>query len=197
MDLLTNIYYFKYENVRRSMMRQLEPLFININEKKIKQLESDINLSDFSISLMNSLIRKEDKILKKHSCLIKQGFYFGNDISGLVCDINSLENEFIIVLGFMIESNKMIEITLFNIINNKDKSTELKLFLRKINKENVYELLVESKNITESTTRIYIECNSYYILSIHFKIGGLFQSSSMKIYYIKDNIILENEKKKI
>ena len=195
-DLLANIYYFKYENVRRPMMRQLEPLFININKKNIKQLENDINLSDFSISLINSLIKKEDDILKEHSCLIKQGFYFGNDISGLVCDINSLENEFIILLGFMIEPTKMFEITLFNIINNKDKSTELKLFLRK-SKENNYELFAESKKISESTTKIYIECNRYYILSINFKIGGLFQSSSMKIYYIKDNNILENEKKKM
>ena len=51
--------------------------------------------------------------------MLRQGFYFGNEISGLTLGLNSLENEFIIMFGFKLESNKLNYITLFDILNNK------------------------------------------------------------------------------
>ena len=64
-NLLSNIYCFSfnYENMMTPMLRQYEPLFTNINKKNLKQLNYDLNLSDFSIFLLNSLIKKENEIL--------------------------------------------------------------------------------------------------------------------------------------
>ena len=65
----------------RPMARLLEPLFINLNKKDISQINKELNISDFSLLLLESLNVKETEIINKNSCLIKNGFYLGNDIS--------------------------------------------------------------------------------------------------------------------
>ena len=187
--LLSNIYIFsfKYENLMSPMARQIEPLFFNINKKNINKINEELNLSDFSLSLLDSLIDKEDQILKKYTCFLKEGFYLGNDTGGLFCDINSIGNEFIIIFGFRIESNELNEITLFHMVNNKDESTLLRLYLRKTYNNDIYELfVVDNKNI-EYSVRININFDKNYIFTIDFKIGGLMHSTVVKFNYVKDD----------
>jgi hypothetical protein len=193
-DLLSNIYSFKYEAIMRPMMRQLEPLFINIKQKNIEQLKDEINVVDNSLSLINSLIDKEEKILKKHPCFLKQGFYFGNEISGLVCCSIFLGDEFTFILGFMVESNEEKEMTLFNIIT-KDKKNKLRFYLSKnYNNNDIgnYGVFIEEKNNHEFT-EITVDIGSFNIFSIHFKIRGIFQSSVIRINCAKDEIMENSE----
>ena len=187
-DLLTSIYSFSfnYENIMRPILKQLEPLIVNINNKSINQLNEEINISDFSLSLIDELKNKENQILINHSCFLKKGFYFGNPESGLVCDFNSLNNEFVIFFGFRLEKNEKKEITLFEIKYNKDNSNQLKFFLKNNGNDN-YEMFAEDKNAQLQSLKININAGINYIFSIHFKIGGLMHQTSIKVNYIKDN----------
>ena len=187
-ELLTDIYNFsfKYENIMRPMVKQIEPLFKNINKKNIKQMNDELNLIDFSLSLLNSLINKENQIKLTNSCLLKNGFYFGSKTSGLKCEFNNIGNEFIILFGFRIQSYEMSEITLFEIVNNKDNTNILKLFLKtSYNYSKNYELFFENKR-NESTTRISIQFNKNYIVTIHVK-TGIMRSNVVNVNYVKDN----------
>ena len=189
LNLLVNIYNFafKYNNIMRPMAKQLNQLFININKKTIKQINDELNLSDFSLLFINSLINKEKELLKNNSCLLKQGFYFGNEVSGLVCDFNSIDNEFTILFGFRLESIELDEITLFHIINIKDKTTLIKFYLRKTQNTNSYEMFAGDKKDTEHKLRIYINHGKNYIMAIYFKVGGLVHSTIIKTIYVKDD----------
>ena len=189
-NLLANIYSFSfnYKNMMRPMVRLLEPLFINLNKKDIDQINEELNISDFSLSLLESLNEKETELLKNNSCLIKNGFYLGNDISGLSFNINSIENEIILFFSIRLESNDLNEITLFHIINNKDQVTQIKFCLRKISKNDVYQLYVEDKKEHKYTAKININYGKNYIFAISVKIEGLITYSiNVKINYIKDD----------
>ena len=194
-DLLTNIYYFSfnYENIMRPMLKQLEPLIVNIQNKSIKKLNEEIKISDFSLSLLEALNNKENQILKNHSCFLKQGFYFGNHEGGLVCDFNYLNNEFVIFFGFRLEKSEMKEIILFDIKYNKDNSSQIKFFLRSNGDNDNYEIFAEDKNGQAQSFQIIISVGINYIFSIHFKIGGLMHQTSIKVNYIKDNIYTNNK----
>ena len=190
-NLLTNLYSFsfRYKNMMRPMARLLEPLFINLNKKDISQINKELNISDFSLLLLESLNVKETEIINKNSCLIKNGFYLGNDISGLFCNINSIENEFILLFSFRLESNDLNEITLFQIANIKEQMTQLKFCLRKISNNDIYSLLAEDKKEHEYNSKINIIYGKNYIFAISIKIEGLITSSvTVKISYVKDDI---------
>ena len=198
-ELLTNIYNFSfgYENLMSPMLRLLEPFFINNSKKTSKEIKREINISDFPLLLLDSLIKNENKILKDNTCFMKQGFYFGNDTRGLACDFQSLDNEFIIVFGLRIDTLEINEATLFTIKSYKDNSTQIKFFIRKavINDNYYYELIAGDKRDIPINTDIRIKCNINYILSFNFKIGGLMHSSYIKVNYAKD-ADLNNEKNK-
>ena len=188
-NLLVNIYIFsfKYKNIMRPMAKQLNQLFININKKTVKQINDELNLSDFSLLFIDSLINKEKEILKKKTCFIKQGFYFGSEVSGLVCDFKSIENEFTILFGFRLESIELEEITLFQILNYKDKTSLIKFYLRKTQNTNSYEMFAGDKKDSEHKLRIYINHGTNYIMTIYFKVGGLVQNTIIKTIYVKDD----------
>ena len=188
-NLLVNIYIFsfKYKNIMRPMAKLLNQLFININKKTVKQINDELNLSDFSLLFIDSLINKEKEILKKNSCFIKQGFYLGSEVSGLACDYTSFENEFTILFGFRLESNELDEITLFQILNVKEQTTFIKFYLRKTQNTNSYEMFVGDKKESEYKLRIFINHGKNYIMAIYFKVGGLVQSTTIKTIYIKDD----------
>ena len=199
-EFLTNIYNFNfgYENLMCPMLRLLEPFFINNSKKNAEKIKKELNISDFPLLLLDSLINYENKILSENSCFIKQGFYFGNDTRGLVCEFNSLESEFIIVFGLRIETEDINEATLFSIKNYKDSSTQVKFFIRKniINNIHYYELISGDKKEVQHNTQIKIKCKTNYIFSFNFKIGGLMHSSHIKINYIKDAELNDEDIKK-
>lgn len=192
-SLLTDIYSFsfKYENLMSPILQQTGLLISNINRKKFDKLNEEINVSDFPVSLIDSLINKEKDILKEKPCLLKSGIYFGSNISGLSCDINSLESEFMIIFGFKMESNNEEERTLFQIVNNKDKTPQIRCYLkRKYNekeKSKDYEMFLKDKKEGEEYIEIKVSYEKYYIFCFHFKMGGIMQSSTIKAHFIKDD----------
>ena len=193
-NLLCNIYSFsfKYDNMMKPIIRQIGALFINLNKKNISDINKELNTIDFSLSFLDSLIDKESQLLKNCSCFIKKGFYLGNEKGGLFCNINSLENEFIILFGFRIESNELDEITLFNIVNNKDQISIAKFFLIKTYHNDIYELLVEDKK-EQHSFKINVHHGKNYVFAISFKIGGFMKSTEINVIYVKD----DNRKKKL
>ena len=64
-EFLTNIYNFNfgYENLMCPMLRLLEPFFINNSKKNAEKIKKEINISDFPLLLLDSLINYENKIL--------------------------------------------------------------------------------------------------------------------------------------
>ena len=182
-DLLTNIYIFSFEynNLMAPIVKQLEPLFININKKNINQIEEELNYHDFSLKLLESLISKELKISENDLCLLKQGFHLGNEKSGIIYDINNLENEFFILLGFRLDSNNADRINLLEIYNKKEKSSEIKIYLDKTYNDNRFEMFILLHKKNESSTKINIFLDKTYIFLFNFKNGGL-----SKINYIKE-----------
>ena len=192
-SLLTDIYSFsfKYENLMCPILQQTGLLISNINRKKFDKLIEEINASDFPISLIDSLINKEKEILEEKPCLLRSGIYFGSNISGLSCDINSLESEFIIIFGFKMESNDEEENTLFQIVNNKDKTPQIRCYLRRKFIENgkskVYEMFIKDKKESQEYIEIRVSYEKNYIFSFHFKMGGIRQPSIIKANFIKDD----------
>ena len=186
-NLLTDIFAFsfKYENGMKPTLQLLEPLFLNINKKNINEIKNELFISDFSLSFIKSLIIKEYEIYKRNICMLRQGFYFGNEISGLTLGLNSLENEFIIMFGFKLESNKLNYITLFDILNNKSYSSQIKFYLSKTTNNDSYELFFYSESKGDNSTRINIYAKKTYIFVFHFKMKGMMKNISIKIKYIK------------
>jgi hypothetical protein len=123
-NLLSDIYAFsfKLDNSMNPNLKLLSPLFINIQKKNIKQIKNEIKLSDISLSFIKSVIQKESSVLRKNPLLLRQGFYFGNNSSGIACEVNPFENDFIIMLGFELESNDLESMILFDICNKSNES---------------------------------------------------------------------------
>ena len=109
--------------------------------------------------------------------MIKQGFYCVNDKAGINADINNLENDFIIIFGFRLESEELEDVSLFELYQNQ--KSQIKIYLSK-NYNRKYELYVEDdknmkklemKSINISNHLIY-KPNSYIqkpkMLYIHF-----------------------------
>ena len=187
-DLLTNIYSFsfKYNNGMTPTLQQLEPLFTNIDRKNLEQIKNDIKNSDFTLNFIDELIQKEKKILRNNSCLLREGFYLGSKTSGIIFDFNCLDNDFMIMFGCKIEPNSKENLTLFDIINTKTKSSLIKFYLLKTQSINSYELFGQDSK-TEISTRINVQIGKTYIFTFNFKAAkGFFQSRSIIIKYIRD-----------
>ena len=83
------------------------------------------------------------------------------------------------------------ERTLFQIINNKDKTPQIRCYLRR-NDENgkckVYEMFLKDKKEVQKFIEIKVSYEKYYLFSFHFKMGGIMLSSStIKVNFIKDD----------
>ena len=162
--LITDIYYFsfKYNNGMRPTLQLLEPLFININKKELHQFKNELNIPDFTLSFINSLISKE-KIIIKNTCMLRQGFYFGNEFSGISYDLDFLENDFIIMFGFSVESNNLDSILLFDIIHQKTNTSQIKFYLSKTINNNIYDMIA-ADSTNEMSTKVNIYAGNTYIL---------------------------------
>ena len=185
-NLITDIYSFsfKYNNGMRQTLQLLEPLFININKKKLNQIKNEINISDLTLSFINSLISKEKIITKKNTCMLRQGFYFGNEYGGITYDLDFLENEFIIMFGFSVEPNNLDSILLFDIRNQKKNISQIKFYLSKTINNNIYDMIA-ADSTNEMSTKINIHIGKTYIFVIHFITKK--HSCSVKINYIKSS----------
>ena len=198
-DLLKNIYIFSlgYENIMSPMLKLLEPLFTNIQKKEINQISQELIVSNFSILLLDSIINEEKNILKHNSCFLRKGFYLGNETCRISCDFNSLENEFIILFGLKLEKNKERNISLYNIKYTKDKSTQIKFYLKNYDFEDIYEIFAKDKREQENSLKISLRPGMSYILAFHFKIGGLMHSTTIKTFFVKDNNNSNKEENKV
>ena len=193
---LTTIYSFslKYENLFSPLVQQLSSLFANFKTKTLNQINDDIKLSDFPLTLLSSMNEREKQFLEQKSCFLKQGFYFGRRNSGLNIEINSIESEFSIIFGFRLEISGIEEIALLEFINNKDKANRIKFFFKQTNDINTYYIYLDEKK--EYNLGIKVEPYKNYIIAINFKTATLLQSSSIRISYIKDDVSFkENEYK--
>ena len=188
-NLLTDIYSFSfnYENCMRPTLQLLEPLFININKKFLNQIKNELKIADFSLSFINSLIDKENNILKINSCMLKRGFFFGNNSSGITYELNSLENEFLIMFGFKIESTEMDSMLLFDIVNTKNNNSQIQFYLAKTTNTDSYELVADDSKNLQMQTKINIYEGKTYIFTFFFKMKGLMQPNVVKINYVKDD----------
>ena len=186
-NLLTDIFSFSfnYKNCMGPTLQLLSPLFININKKNLNEIKNDINISDFTLSFIDSLIKNEQQILKLNSCMLKQGFYLGNEICGIMCEFNTFESDFIIMLGFKIESSTLENMMLFDIMSAKTDLSLIKFYLLKTMNNNSYELFCEDSKI-QLTTKINVFVGKTYIITFHFKMKGLMQQSIIKINYVRD-----------
>ena len=182
LNLLSTIYAFDFDyyNGLKPMFQLLKPIFMNINSKQSEELENDLELTEFSLNYLSELIKKESEILKTDSCMMKQGFYFVNDKAGIHGDLNNLENDFIVIFGFRLESEEYNDISLFEIYQNQ--KTQVKVFLTK-NSNGKYELQVEDeKNM--NFAKIYIQIKKTYIFVFQFLLK---KSKQLKIIYIRDD----------
>ena len=185
LELISDIYTFnfRYNNLMRSLLKQLEPLFININKKDLIEINNELHCSNFSLKLINLLINKEKKIVSEKPCFIKEGFYFNNAKSGIVANIKSLENDSTIVFSFNIEETNKEEILLFSLVTEKNVS---KFILRENFDKDIYEVFYVDKNNSNSKLHILIEKEKNYIFAINVKSDSMFKNS-IKTRFIKDN----------
>ena len=179
-DLLTNIYFFQfnYDNGMKPTLKLLEPLFFNLNNKHIDEIQNELEIIDFTLNYISALNNKEKEILLKDSCMLKQGFYLGNEKSIIYGDINNLEHDFLILFGFRLESENLYDVSLFEIYREEKK--QIKIYIRKdIN--NRYELQIEDeKGVNSSKVNIQIKTTYIFIFQFSFK------KKEIKIIYIKD-----------
>ena len=179
-DLLTNIYFFQfnYDNGMKPTLKLLEPLFFNLNNKNIDEIQNELEIIDFSLNYINALNNKEKLILLKDSCMIKQGFYLANKKSVIYGDINNLEHDFLILFGFRLESDDLYDVSLFEIY--REEKSQIKIYLRK-DIYNKYELQIEDeKGVNSSKVNIQIKTTYIFIFQFSFK------KKEIKIVYIKD-----------
>ena len=186
-ELLANIYSFsfKYENMMNSIIKILEPLLINLNIKKFEVINSELNISNFPIKLLNKLDEKEEMILKEDPTFLKKGFYLGNKVCGICGEIDDLKEDFMLIFGFSLqEINNQIhnikEWTLINIRNDKNES-KLKISLLEIeNIKNQYNLIIKTSKKSYKT-QIIVLSKKTYIFS--FNVTSSFKGTNLKIYY--------------
>lgn len=185
-NLLDDIYAFsfKYDNFMKPNLQLLSPLFINIQKKNINQIKYEIKLSELSLSFINSLIQKENSVLQKNPLFLRQGFYFGSNKSGITYDLNPLENEFFIMLGFELESNDLESMILFDIYNNKSNKSLIKFEIVKTTSNQFYELVSHFDSHPNNSTRINIYAKTNYIFIFHFKIKG---KTQVTISYVRED----------
>ena len=181
-ELLSNIYAFsfEYKNIMRPLLKQTEPLFVDLNKKNLDRINYELHISNFSLSLINSLINKETKLASEETCKIYEGFYLNNPKSGLVGNLKSLENDFTIIFSIKLDKENEEEITLFTLFTNFEKNNYFKFILReKFNNPNSYDLFCE-QNLDKSKTddlKSTITKEMNYIFSVTVKSEGLFRNT--------------------
>ena len=191
LNLLSNIYSFefRYINGIKPTIKLIEPLFLNITKKTIDEIKNELDLTDFSLNYLNALIKQEKKILGTDSCFLKQGLYFGRGNTGLYSDINNLDNDFLIIFGFRLESEDTNDIPLFEIYQ-EDKQ-QIKCYIN-LSMSNKYQLQIEDEKHVHNPN-IYIKNKKTYIFIFQFMLK---KSKSLKISYIKDDENGKNEQLK-
>ena len=201
LELLTNIYAFRFQNINlmQPLIKSLQNLFININKKKLEDFSQELILANFPLNFINSLILEESNVFSKDFCLLKSGFYLGNKLCGITSDKIYLNEDYIIlVFGFCLDEinkdtnkiNEWILIQFTNTKNNNSKAPQkqlplLKIWLKKNNNdEDCYELIV---NINDKiyNTKIKIYSNKTYIFSFEFT--RRLRKKDLKISYVCDN----------
>ena len=182
LELLSNIYAFsfEYKNVMRPLLKQMEPLFVDLNKKNIDKINYELHSLNFPLSLLNTLINKETKLSSEEACKIYEGFYLNNSKSGLICNLKSLENDFTIIFSIKLDNENEDEITFFTLFTNFEKNNYIKFILREtITEPNTYEICCEH-NIDKLKTnelRLFITKEMNYIFSVTIKSEGLFKNS--------------------
>ena len=194
LNLLNDIYCFsfKYDNLMRPFIKQIEPLFVNLNKKDLVLINDELNYSNFSLSLIQSLINKEEKLISGKDCFIKEGFYLNDKKSGLIANVKILESEFTIIFSFRLEKTTEEEMTLFTLVTNQEKNGYIKYILRNKFDSNLYEIICEESKEKDKTThhdvKVNVEKDKNYIFAINMKIeGGIFKQNSIKTKYIRDD----------
>ena len=190
LELLSDIYSFnfEYKNVMNPLLKQMEPLFVNLNKKSLEQINDELNSSNFSLSLINSLITKESKISIEEPCKISEGFYLNNSKSGLIGNIKTLESEFTIIFSFKLSQMTEEEIVLFTLFTNIEKNNYIKFYLREKFGTNSYEVICDqfSDKLKSYEVKIGVEKEMNYIFAVSIKSEGLFKNI-IKTRYIKDS----------
>ena len=195
-NLLTNIYIFsfEYKNLMSSIVKQTEPLFINIHKKNINKLQDELNYHDFSLTLLDSLINKEMEYYRNRICILDQGFFLGSKNSGLIYDFNNLDNEIYLLVGFKLFSTESENMTLLQFYCKQTKTVELNIFFQRNFNMNSFEMFIADKKLYEWSTKINILSNKTYVFLFYIKNGGLLQQSTIRIKYIKEENIIGNNK---
>ena len=183
-DLLSDIFFyaFNYNTCIGPTFRLLEPLLLNLNKKELYQINDEINVSDFTLSFINSLIEKEENFKRNHPFLLNGGFFFGGESSIITHEITTLDNDFIILLGFSILPNDLDQNVLLEIVNKKSKICQIKIVLSKTAIPKTYEMLAQNAN-SELSTKILVKTNTTYIFSFHVRV----KTSTVNISYIKED----------
>lgn len=186
-ELLANIYLFsfKHESMMNSIIKILEPLLINLNIKKLEDINSELNISNFPIKLLNKMNEKEEMILKEDPTFLKKGFYLGNKVCGICGEIGDLKEDFMLIFGFALQEinkqkNNIKEWTLINIRNDKNES-KLKISLLEIgNLNNQYNIIIKTPKKSYNT-QIIVLSKKTYIFSFNFY--SSFKGINLIIYY--------------
>ena len=194
LNLLSTIYSFdfRYVNGMKPFLKLLEPLFLKVNKKKLDEIKNELQLTEFSLNYIDALINKEKQIIEKDNCTLKQGFYIGNTINSLYGDISNLEGDFVLIFGFRIESNRLYDLSLFELYH-EDK-TQLKFYLNKNrnNSDNYYDFEIKVEKETYQPN-IIIQVKRTYIFIIRF----IKKNKLLKINYIDHESSLNIEKSQI
>jgi len=192
-ELLCNIYIFSFnnENIMSQLLKIIQPLLLNFDKKSMMEINQEIDIIHFIINFIKELIQREEQMLNSEP-ILREGFFLGNKFCGVTSEIDSLEDEFSLIFGFCLfeKSNKMNsknEWTLINIRSkenkNKEKMSQIKIGLSKINNSNnQYNLLISDNTEKQFETGIIINSKCYYIFSFNF-----IKNKSVKISYKSDN----------
>ena len=194
-NLLTNIYSFSfnYENSMKPILKLIEPLLLNLNNKNLEEFLNELELADFPLDYLNALNKKEKLMHRANPYIIKNGFYFENKLGGIYGDINNnFENDFVILFSFRLVSDQLSKIVIFELYN--EEKTQIKFFLTK-DLKNKYELVAVDGD-KEKSTRINIYPDRTYIFELMFTTEGFRRHKSMKMLYVSDNDD-KSEKKEI
>ena len=172
-EFLSNIYFFQfnYNNLNWPLYQLIEPLLVNIDKKEYMIIEKEISFPLFLITFIRHLFKKERIYINEHSCILKNGFYFGenNKIqSGIIAEMDNLQDNCILTFGFklIIKDRKDEEHIIFQFKSINNIKTQLKISILNINNIN-YLTIIDNKNNEENICKIIEE--KYYIFSIQIK----------------------------
>ena len=184
-EFLSNIYLFQfnYNNLNWPLYGLIEPLLVNIHKKEYITIEKEISYPLFLFNFIKYLTNKERIYINEHSCILKNGFYFGgkkNNQNGIIAEIDNLQDNFILTFGFklIIKNEKKQDNTILQFKSINKMITQLKISILNINNIN-FLTIIDNKNNNENIIKIDEE--KYYIFSIQIK------GSSLYVRFFYDN----------